>query len=101
MTSENQLLEQHIREYESRLQHFDELLERAGKAITEAPEHEDARTKLAELQKAREMLASQYDHMKLKLGENWEIEEIEKSGPMGIWDVVAQDVEHALEKLKL
>ena len=47
------------------------------------------------------MLVSQYDRMKLKLGENWEIEEIEKSGPMGIWDVVAQDVEPALEKLEL
>ena len=47
------------------------------------------------------MLASHFEQMKLKLGENWEIEEIEKSGPMGIWDVVAQDLEHVLEKLKL
>ena len=101
MKSENQLFEQNIREYESRLRHFDELLERAGKVITETPEHEDARTKLAELQKKREMLASHFEQMKLKLGENWEIEEIEKSGPIGIWDVVAQDLEHVLEKLKL
>ena len=101
MTNEIHLVEQHIREYESRLQHFDELLERATKGVREAPEHEEVRTDLAELQQRRDKLASHYEQIKLNLGENWEIEEIEKSGPMGIWDVLAQDLEHFLERLKL
>jgi len=101
MTSENQLVEQHILAYESRLKHFDELFEQAEKGITEAPEHKEVRTKLKELQQERDKLASHYEQMKLKSGENWEVEMIKKSGPMGIWDVLAQDLEHLLKRLKL
>ncbi len=101
MTGKNQLVEQHILEYGSRLKHFDELLEQAEQGITETPKHDEIRTKLKELQQKRDELTSHFEQMKLKLDKNWEVEMIEKSGPMGIWDTLAQDLEHLLERMKL
>ena len=101
MTREDLLVEQHIREYESRLKHLDEMIEKAEKGVAEAPEKEEMKADLAKMQKARDKLASHYEQMKLKPGEKWEVEEIEKSGPMGIWDVLAQDLEHLLKRLKI
>ncbi|MET0015402.1 MAG: hypothetical protein ABW088_17255 [Sedimenticola sp.] len=110
MTSENLLVEQRIREYESRLKHLDEMIEKAaagvGEAqphdeINEAQPHDEIKAKLKQIRKERDKLESHYEQMKLTPGENWEVEEIEKSGPMGIWDVLAQDLEHLLKHLKL
>ncbi|MES9961130.1 MAG: hypothetical protein ABW089_11890 [Sedimenticola sp.] len=101
MTSENLLVEQRIREYESRLKHLDEMIEKAATGVGEAQEHDEIKAKLKQIQKERDKLESHFEQMKLKPGENWEVEEIEKSGPMGIWDVLAQDLEHLLKHLKL
>ncbi|MES9937084.1 MAG: hypothetical protein ABW120_16540 [Sedimenticola sp.] len=101
MTSENLLVEQRIREYESRLKHLDEMIEKAATGVGEAQAHDEIKAKLKQIQKERDKLESHYEQMKLTPGENWEVEEIEKSGPMGIWDVLAQDLEHLLKHLKL
>ncbi|MET0047053.1 MAG: hypothetical protein ABW066_04640 [Sedimenticola sp.] len=101
MTSENLLVEQRIREYESRLKHLDEMIEKAATGVDEAQAHDEIKAKLKQIRKERDKLESHYEQMKLTPGKNWEVEEIEKSGPMGIWDVLAQDLEHLLKHLKL
>ena len=97
MTSMNQLVEQHIKAYQSRLNHIDELIERAKKGMKEDSVH---KTQLSNLQMERNKMAAQYDKLRLQSVEDWRKEEIEKSGPMAIWDVLAQQLEELVEKLE-
>jgi hypothetical protein len=100
MTTENQLIEQHIREYQSRMQRIDELMERARKGLSEVPPEAEPRRELEEASRKREKLATLYEELKLPSTENWRKEEIIKSGPMGIWDAVAQQLEKLVERLE-
>ena len=100
MTTENQLIEQHIRDYQLRMKRIDELMERARKGLTETPEHEAPRAELAEAGRERERLATLYEELKLESTENWRREEILKSGPMGVWDAIAQQLEKLVERLE-
>ena len=95
-----QLVEEHIREYESRLIHMDELLERARKVAGERTEDSEMRTQLADLEWERDKLASHIDKLKLKSLDDWRKEEIDKAGPMGIWDAVAQQLENLVERVE-
>jgi|GEM_PF-2971136 len=70
--------EQRIREYQSRLKHFDERL--AAEAA---------------LNQRRPLTGA------TGISPDWEVHRIKNSGPMGIWDAVAQDIEHALQRWKL
>ncbi len=100
MTTENQMIEQHIRDYQLRMQRIDELMERARKGLSEAPEHEAPRAELEEAGRERERLATLYEELKLESTENWRKEEILKSGPMGVWDAIAQQLERLVERLE-
>ncbi len=100
MATENQLIEQHIREYQSRMQHIDELLERAQQEVSEGGAPEETRAVLEEASRGREQLASLYEELKLSSTENWRKEEILKSGPMGLWDVIAQQLENLVERFE-
>ena len=100
MTHFNQLVEEHIREYESRLIHMDELMERARKGAGERVEHSEMRTQLADLERKRDKLASHIDKIKLKSLDDWRKEGIDKAGPMGIWDAVAQQLENLVEHVE-
>lgn len=88
MTTEDLLVEQHIREYESRLKHVDELLAKASKA---APDSEE----VAQLSRERGRLADTLAQMKEKSLEEWARE----GGPMVIWDLVADRLERFIERL--
>jgi hypothetical protein len=48
----------------------------------------------------RDTLAGQLDELKLRDPSDWQEEEIEKAGPMGIWDAVAEQVEKLVERLE-
>ena len=100
MTTENQMIEQHIREYQSRMDRIDELMERARKGLSESPAPEKSHAELEEASRGREKLATLYEELKLPSTENWRKEEILKSGPMGIWDAVAQQLEKLIERLE-
>lgn len=100
MTSENQLIEQHIREYQSRMQRIDELMERAQKGLGEGEAPDEIRTGLEEASRGREKLATLYEELKLSSTENWRKEEIIKSGPMGVWDALAQQLEKLIERFE-
>jgi hypothetical protein len=92
------LFDKHIEEYDMRLRHIDELLMRAhAKALDK--EHEAA-IELARLQKERDRFASWVNEQKIKPLGNWRQEEIEKAGPMGVWDAVAQQLERLVERLE-
>ena len=95
-----QLVEEHIREHESRLTHMDELLERARNEAGERTEDSETKTQLADLELKRDMLASHIDKLKLKSLDDWRKEEIDKAGPMGIWDAVAQQLEKLVERVE-
>lgn len=97
MTGKNLMVEQQIKEYQSRLTHIDELIERATKGVKETSPHKE---KLTRLQQERNKLAAQYDKFRLQSVENWRKEEIEKSGPMAIWDALAQQLEKLVESLE-
>jgi hypothetical protein len=100
MTDKNHMVEQHIMRYESHLKHMDELLERARKSINEAPEHAEFSKAFEELAGEREKLASHIEELRLKNLEDWQEQEIELSGPMGIWDAVAQQLEKLVERVE-
>ena len=100
MTDKNHMVEQHIMQYESHLKHIDELLERGRKGAGEAPEPAEASKALEELAGEREKLASHIEEMRLKPKEDWQEQEIELAGPMGIWDAVAQQLEKLVERIE-
>jgi len=88
----------HLGRYQARLQHLDELLERARqkKAAQEA-EHE---AELKELAAKREELARHIGEMEQVPAEDWQEKEIEKAGGMALWDSVALQLEKLVEKLE-
>jgi predicted mannosyl-3-phosphoglycerate phosphatase (HAD superfamily) len=93
------MAEQHMLEYESRQKHIGELLGHVREKTATGAEHSDIRARLEELEKEQDRLTVQLDEFKLKDLENWREEEIEKSGLMGLWDALAQQVEKLAERL--
>ncbi|MGA8865013.1 MAG: hypothetical protein WBM09_09100 [Gallionella sp.] len=100
MTDINQLMRQNVLEYESRIKHLDELIARAHKAIRTGPEHDEFRDSLAKLKMERDKFSVWLDELRMKSLDNWRIDEIEKAGPMGMWDAVAQQLEKLVERIQ-
>ena len=100
MTDTASMREQHILRYESRQKHLDELLARARERTGEGTEHADVRVHLEDLETQRDTLSAQLDELKLRDPGDWQEEEIEKAGPMGIWDAVAEQAEKLVERLE-
>ena len=95
MTNIENLVEQHIAEYESRLKHMDELTQRVGGAAEEGLDSE-----LQALIKERDRLANHVEQMKLRSLDDWDKEELSQAGPMGVWDALAQQLEKLVERLE-
>ncbi|MCG8426556.1 MAG: hypothetical protein MI754_04265 [Chromatiales bacterium] len=100
MADVNKLAEQHIREHEVRLTRLDELLGQAEEKKAESTEDSQISEDLAVLRRERDKLASHVDELKLRSKENWQEEQIGKTGPMGIWDAVAQQLEKLVERME-
>lgn len=100
MIDETKMVEQHMMEYASRMKHIDELLERATEGAANGPKDAETEAQLAKLREDREKLSRLHHEMKLKPLNDWQEQEIEKSGPMGIWDAVAQQLEKLVEKVE-
>ena len=94
-TTKEQLIDQHIREYESRMKHIDELYERAEKATEHLEEEHESRSELKWFQ---ERLPNVADTIKTMPVKNWREETVQKAGPMAIWDIIAQQLEDFLER---
>jgi len=93
MTSENQLVESHVKEYTSRLKHIDELITRAGKADMQKVEHQ---SELSDLKQERDKLAGHLDKIQMQSEEEW----AKEGGPMVIWDLVAERLEKLVEHIE-
>ena len=100
MTDITSMRARHIQRYASRQKHLDELLARARKRTGEGPEHADVRDHLEDLETQRDALGNRLDKLKLGDPDDWKEEEIEKAGPMGIWDAVAEQAERLVERLE-
>jgi hypothetical protein len=100
MTDKTKMVEQQMMEYASRMKHIDELLERATEGAANGPKDAETEAQLAKLWEDREKLSRMHHEMKLKSLDDWQEQEIEKSGPMGIWDAVAQQLEKLVEKVE-
>lgn len=100
MTDAYRLAEQNIREYTSRLKHIDELLAHARDKADDSTTSPDMETELVDLLRKRDTLAGHLDKMRLKSLEDWQSEEIEKAGPLAVWDAVAQQIEKLVERFE-
>lgn len=98
MTTKEQLIEQHIREYESRLKHIDELYERAREAAGHPDEATGSGSELRDLQAQLALLRETAEEIKSMPVEKWREETARSAGPMAIWDVIAQKLEDFIER---
>ncbi len=94
------LAEQKIEEYEKRLAHLDGLLARAHDKVGGSATPEEHLAQLESLTQQRDKLASWLDEARGKPIEHWKVDEIQKAGPMGIWDAVAQQLESLVERIE-
>ena len=97
-TSLDQRVQQHILEHESRLKHVDELLERAQRKTAKA--EADAAEQLANAKRKRDTLSRQVEAFKLRPPGQWSEAEFEKTGPMVVWDTLAQQLEKLVERME-
>jgi|AMFO01.1.fsa_nt_gi hypothetical protein len=95
-----QLAEQQILRYQSRMRHLDEMIEKARKGLDGHPEKEKHKKTLAEILQRRDDLKVKLDELLLKNPTDPE-EQVEKAGLMAIWEVLAQDLEALLEAMGL
>jgi len=97
MTSKEQLIEQHIHEYESRLKRIDELYQRAHQAAEQLDETPNAGSRLSELAAQRALLQQTTETIKKMPLDQWREATIRSAGPMAIWDILAQQLENFIE----
>jgi len=98
MSNKEHLIEQHIREYESRMKHIDELYQRAHAAAGQLDETHDAHSELRDMKTQRSQLQQKADEIKSMTVENWREDTVRNSGPMAIWDILAQKLEDFVER---
>jgi 3'-phosphoadenosine 5'-phosphosulfate sulfotransferase (PAPS reductase)/FAD synthetase len=98
MTNKEQLIEQHIREYESRLKHIDELYQRAHDAAQKLDETHGAHSELKNMRAQHSQLKQEAEEIRTMPLENWREETVQSSGPMAIWDILAQKLEDFVER---
>ena len=100
MTTKEQLVEQHIREYESRQKHVDELIERAHEASAKLADDHNLKIELEKVKDQHEELVKQTEKLKKMPLEHWREDTIRNAGPMAIWDVIAQKLEDMVERME-
>ncbi|MBT8150785.1 MAG: hypothetical protein KJO62_05225, partial [Gammaproteobacteria bacterium] len=93
MTRKDELAEQKIMEYQSRLKHIDELYQRAHSLSANLDDKHESRKQLSDIAKQRANLKKKADHLDSINVSNWREEMIESAGPLAVWDVVAQQLE--------
>ena len=97
MISKEQLVDQHIREFESRQAHIDELL---GKARTHATSVPVVKDDLISIESKYEKLLCDLHELKQGNYQEHAIEAIEDAGPMGVWFGLVSELESLIEDLE-
>ena len=98
MSNKEHLIEQHIREYESRMRHIDELYQRAHQATTAQDTESEAQAHLTELAAQRSLLRESTDQMRSMSLQHWREDTVRSAGPMAVWDILAQKLEDFVER---
>ena len=93
MPMPEQIAEQSIREYEARLKHIDEVLD---KAETVASKDAEVSQGVAEIKQEREKINDYVEGLKQKSPQEF----MDTAGPMVMWEILAEKLEHLLEKIK-
>lgn len=94
------LAEQRIGEYGMRLRRLDERLGHAEKKLIESPDEAEIGVQLERLKEERDRLAAWLDETRRTPIGNWRKNDIGRSGPMGVWDAIAQQVEKLVERIE-
>lgn len=93
-------LEQRINRYQASLRHIDELLSRARKGAAGMPAQSDVHARVQKAASDREQISAHLEALKRMSSEQFSEQLIEQSGPMGIWDAVAEDLEKLVERVE-
>ena len=94
MPTSDQIAEMSIRKHEAQLKHIDELVEKVENA---APEDEAVSEELETLKQEREKMGDYVEGLKKKSPQEF----METAGPMVMWEIVAEKLEHLIEKIKV
>ena len=97
MSSKEQLVDQHIREFESRQAHLDELLAKVRQHATDCPV---VKVYLISIESKYEALLCDLDELKQGNYQDPAIEAIEEAGPMGVWYGLISELESLIEDLE-
>jgi len=97
MTTE-QLVTQHIREYEARLKHIAELYARAHEATRHLDGYHQSRSELKTFSEMKSQMEQQAAEIKTMSIDDWRKASIRNAGPMAIWDILAQQLEKFVER---
>ena len=92
--------ERHIGQYEANLRHIDSLLLRAKQGASGLPADSEFHAQLEKVAGDRDKVQAHLDQLKRMSSEAFAEKMIEQSGPMGIWDAVAEDLEKLVERLE-
>ncbi len=93
-------LEQRINQYAANLRHIDELLSRAKQGTAGLPAHSEVHAQVAKAKSDRDKASAHLEKLRKMSSEQFSEELIEKSGPMGVWDAVAEDLEKLVERIE-
>lgn len=99
MSDINDMVEQHVLEFQSRQKHMEELLAQARELAGAEPERADVRSEIERLAKEHDRLSGLLDRLRQKAPGDWQEEQIAYDGPMAVWDIIAQDLEKLIERL--
>lgn len=100
MTNKEKLVEQHIREYELRHKHMDELIVRAKHAALHLDDEHQLKSELKDYRQQHTELIDQTKELKKMPLKNWREDEIQSAGPMAIFDILAQKLEDLVERIE-
>ena len=102
MTNKEHLIEQHIREYEARLKHIDELYDQAHKVTEHLHEEHESRSELKSYADQAKYYLGKHDEESAEIKtmnlKKWREETAQAAGPMAIWDILAQKLEDFIER---
>ncbi len=93
-------LERQINHYQAQLKHIDQLLERASKGVATSSEPAAIRAQVEQARKDRDKFSGHLDALKKMSPAAFSEKIMEKSGPMGMWDAVAGELEKLVERVE-
>jgi len=100
MTITEKIADQHIREYESRLKHLDELFKRAKQVSARLDDDHALKSELGQYQEQHNDLVNQNAKLKNMPFAHLSEDIIQSAGPMAVWDILARKLENLIERIE-